>query len=290
MDTALKRKYNCRLHDLKDLLLLDSCSTVNLITNKLYVHNIHKVNRRMHVRCNAGVRTTNTMGTLGKFPVPVWVDPPASANVLSLHTVQKFYHVHFDNHIRDGFTVTVPDGTKLEFNPIGHGLYALDGPRTNAWHLINMVADKKDLYTKRAYNAALQARKIQNIMMYPADRQLQDIASKNLLANLPIQANDVRVATDIFGSNIGALRGKTRTRNGPPVASGIAGVPPEIKQRHSQVTLCIDIMFINKIPFSSPQVVTSTSSLPNVFSVDKSQRLPRLSSMCSLFMPVVDSR
>jgi hypothetical protein len=49
-------------------LLLDSCSTVNLIANPRLLHDIHTVPTTMRVCCNAGVRTTNKKGWLGKFP------------------------------------------------------------------------------------------------------------------------------------------------------------------------------------------------------------------------------
>ena len=36
-----------------NILLLDSCSTVNLVADKSILHGIHTVNRTMRVRCNA---------------------------------------------------------------------------------------------------------------------------------------------------------------------------------------------------------------------------------------------
>jgi hypothetical protein len=43
-------------------ILLDSCSTVNLITNKDLLDGIHKVPTTMRIRCNAGVTSTNLQG------------------------------------------------------------------------------------------------------------------------------------------------------------------------------------------------------------------------------------
>ena len=59
-------------------LLLDSCLTVNLITNKDLLHGIHKANTTMYIRCTAGVATTNLQGWLGDFPEPVWYIPQGS--------------------------------------------------------------------------------------------------------------------------------------------------------------------------------------------------------------------
>ena len=43
----------------KDLLLLDSCSTVNIISNRDMLSNIHKVKQPLRVQCNAGMTSTN---------------------------------------------------------------------------------------------------------------------------------------------------------------------------------------------------------------------------------------
>jgi hypothetical protein len=54
---------------------------------------------------------------------------------------------------------------------------------------------------------------------------------------------------DIFGTNIGSLKGKTVNQPGNHVHGHINGMPTEIESHHQGVTLCIDIMFINKLLF-----------------------------------------
>lgn len=66
-----------------NVLLLDSCSTVNLITNKNMVHDVRPVKKAMRVRCNAGTTSTNLKGKLGSFPERVWYNPEGVANILS---------------------------------------------------------------------------------------------------------------------------------------------------------------------------------------------------------------
>lgn len=90
-------------------LVLDSASTLNLITSKGLLHNIHRVKMTMRVFCNAGVTTTNLMGWLGDYPNPVWYNPNGVANILSLFLVQRYYWVQYDNEIEDAFHVTMKD-------------------------------------------------------------------------------------------------------------------------------------------------------------------------------------
>jgi len=76
--------------DLKgNTMLIDSCSTVNLIANKKILYDIHMVKKPLRVQCNTGIRTINLMGILGDFPEPVWYHPQAAANILLLNTVKN---------------------------------------------------------------------------------------------------------------------------------------------------------------------------------------------------------
>jgi hypothetical protein len=72
----------------RDWLLLDTCSTVNLISNHQMLRDVHIVDKTVHVRCTAGITTTNQMGTLGNFPEPVWYNPSGIANILSLNSME----------------------------------------------------------------------------------------------------------------------------------------------------------------------------------------------------------
>lgn len=85
--------------------------------------------------------------------------------------------------------------------------------------------------------------------MYPSTRDFQDIISKNILPNSPVCWDDIAAAEDIFGHNIGALKGKTVHTPGTHADSQVDGIPRAIKQLHGDVTLSIDIMFIKKMPF-----------------------------------------
>jgi uncharacterized membrane protein YgcG len=229
-------------------LLLDSCSTVNLIANKSLLRDIHMVPTTMHIRCNAGVTTTNLKGWLGDFPEPVWYNPKGVANILSLFVVKQYYRVQYDSVHQDAITVTKPDGRTWVFEPTTKGLYALTTPSTG-WTHITTVDDRKQGYTKREYRDAVLARKIQNIIMFPGVRAFTHIADSQLLANCPIGRADIAAAERIFGPNLGALKGKTTNHVGVPVDNRIDGVPPDILQRYQHVVLAIDIMFVNKIPF-----------------------------------------
>jgi hypothetical protein len=57
-------------------------------------------------------------------------------------------------------------------------------------------------------------------------------------------------AEDVLGPNLESLKGKT-VRWGGPHVSNIKEylIPQEIMEKYRDVTICADIIFINKIPF-----------------------------------------
>ena len=76
-----------------------------------------------------------------------------------------------------------------------------------------------------------------------------NIVKQNLLKNCPITTEDIMAAEDIFGPNLGSLKGKTARRGGEHVAIDRQEVPRMIMERYRDVTLCIDIMYVSKIAF-----------------------------------------
>ena len=72
------------------------------------------------------------------------------------------------------------------------------------------------------------------------------------LKNSPVTREHVKIAQYIWGTSAAFLMGKT-TRCQPDaveiIAENITPIPREILDNHKDITICIDIMKINKIPF-----------------------------------------
>jgi len=142
-------------------LLLDRCSTLNLVSDPELLHDIHEVPVGIRVQCNAGSITTNLKAYLGDFPVPVWYNPNGIVNILSFHIVAKYYHVRYDNMQKDEFFVTGLNGIEIAFSPTTKGLYACKAlhtdPAAEAWAFINLADNQREEYTKREYRDAVLA-------------------------------------------------------------------------------------------------------------------------------------
>ena len=231
-------------------LLLDNQSTVDVISNRSLLRNIRKAPNPCRISCNAGVVVVDTIGDLPGYPSPVWYHPGGIANILSLHRVSQHCRVRYDSGDEQaGFTVTKADGSTRAFIPSPSGLHYCDTRTHRGATFVNTVEDKKGRYTTRGYKQAVLARRIQDVIGRPSTRDFKKIVEGGMLHNCPITRADIVAAEDIFGPNVGSLKGKTARKKNTHVPSLVADVPYQIIKTHRNITLCFDIMFVNKIAF-----------------------------------------
>ena len=237
-------------------LLIDSCSTTDIFASASLLTNIHVAPQPIWVRCNAGRIQLTHQGCFGSYPYPVWYNPRGVANILSLANVTKHYRVTMDSSNSPMIAVHRQDGTVINFEPSEAGLYKYDlssheSPLDQMWSMMSAISTVDDCaakYTKRAYKKAIEARRLQNILMRPTSRKYKEVILEHL-RDATVTKADIDVADDIFGPNLGALKGKTTRRPALHVASGIDSIPPDVLKLHQHLTLTIDIMFVNNLPF-----------------------------------------
>ena len=132
-------------------ILLDSCSSANLISDRTLLHNVHQAAHPLVVHCNAGSVTLTEQGYFGSYPEPVWYNPSGLANIMSLNNISKYYQLTMDTMADAAILLHRSDGSNLRFVPSGKGLYhhALKDD-VDAWAMVNTVAEQADKYNKRA--------------------------------------------------------------------------------------------------------------------------------------------
>jgi hypothetical protein len=204
----------------------------------------------MDIHCTAGVTTTRMIGKLKGYST-VWYHPGGIANIILLARVhEKGNIISYSSNCGNQFIVKKPDGTARIFQQSPNGLFYLDTDNIVSESVfITTVEDKKSNYTKKDYSQALLACRIQRMIGGPSTQQLLNIVDNNLLPNCPVNRQDILAAEDIFGPDLGILKGKTARHAPDSVKPNIVTVPMSIMKHYQDVILAGDIMFINKIPF-----------------------------------------
>ena len=111
-----------------------------------------------------------------------------------------------------------------------------------------MVKDNKKNFTNNDFLQAIRAWELQVTVRCPSDKDFIKILKARSLPNSPVTPQDVIIVNKLFGPDIGALKGKT-THHGPPIVDSPVSVDITfILKYYGKVTLCIDLMYINKVP------------------------------------------
>ena len=74
-----------------------------------------------------------------------------------------------------------------------------------------------------------------------------DLLKRNGIENCPITPADVEAAEHIFRLDIESLKGKTTRQNPPIIDSPATTIPAGILKHYQMVTLCVDIMYVNRV-------------------------------------------
>ena len=116
--------------------------------------------------------------------------------------------------------------------------------------LLNNVDQNKSKYSERDYTRSLLACKLLYKIALTSHRHLVKIVEdKFQILNCLLNQDDVRGAEDIWGNNLGYLKGNTPRQKNATHQSGNFPIPITILERYKEMTLAGDIMFINRICF-----------------------------------------
>jgi len=113
-----------------------------------------------------------------------------------------------------------------------------------------MVTRRCSPRAKRQLAGAEKARQLFQGLSYPSMTDFVWILRSNGIKDCPVSVRDAEIALKVWGPNVAGLKGKTVRKAAKSVkVEDLIPIPKEMLAMHKDVTLGIDIFFVNKIPF-----------------------------------------
>ncbi len=201
-------------------ILYDNESTIDIIKNKEMITNIQNTKNPIAPTGIGGepIKVTLEGDLLGYGTV--FHHPRIAANILSFFRMAKRFKVKYDNMMKDAFEITCNDGSKLEFIPLEEGLYHYDfnlsikrklemEKKNEKVMVINTVENTKRNFMKKELEKADQARRLYVIVGRPSRKAFEEMIKAGKIINNAVTVQDYRNALEIYGIDLGILKGKT---------------------------------------------------------------------------------
>jgi hypothetical protein len=200
---------------LRNIVLLDSQSTMDLFCNPSLVTSIKKSKSSMKLQSNGGTMIVRHKAKITSYDHEVWFDENAITNIIALSNLIKQYRVTYDSN--DKMFVVHREAVNkpnMHFKMHSSGLHYYDPQDDDFAFNIHTVSDNKLGFTKRQLKGAELARTLYSNLGYPSMKDFTWVIRSNQIKDCPVTVDDIVTANKIWGKDIAALKGKT-TRSKP---------------------------------------------------------------------------
>jgi hypothetical protein len=228
-------------------IALDSGSSIHIFKDAFLLMDIHSDDKR-----SIGVRTTdskfrvNDIGRLcddlNTLPLPsdgYYFYPKGVANILSLALIAETKRVVMDSTIDDVIYIFNEDGSYVRFSKTHNGMYCIDITTDDNDHVVmahQTVKGESAHFSAIDCRRAAKIRELQEALACPSDFDLANAIEHNVIGNNPFTRRDVRIAKQIFGPDVPAMKGKTvKNKSKMPREDDITGIPPNIMKEYSNI-------------------------------------------------------
>ena len=233
----------------RNVIGLDSMAEISIFKKEMVIeeypcdpvliYGVNKSNEPIYVKSKG-------ISVLG---IEVYVSESTVGNILSFADARDQGHAMKYDDVNDRFKLQLyENGEWYEFDRGNRddNLYLCDVNLQRRCINITTVAERLKLYTKREISQALRARQIQRRLGFVSRDKLIKMLGNGHLLQCDIGKRDVMRAEDIFGQDIGELKGKSTYKKAPHVT--FEDKIHENVQIEEQEAHC-DLMFLNGKPF-----------------------------------------
>ena len=242
-------------------IALDSGSSIHIFKDSFLLDDIlSDASNSIAVRTTDSKFRVNDIGRLcddlNALPLPsdgYYYYPKGVANLLSLALVADTKRVVMDSAIDNAIYVFNDDGSYVRFGKTPNGMYCLDINIDDDNHVVlahHTVKGESAHFSAIDCRRAAKVRDLQEALACPSDFDLANAIEHNVIGNSPFTRRDVRIAKQIFGPDVPAMKGKTvKNKSIMPREDDVTDIPSFIMKEYSNIHLAIDIMHVNGIKF-----------------------------------------
>jgi hypothetical protein len=167
------------MFDLRQVALLDSQSTIDLICNKALVTKVFTSSKSVRLTSNGGTMTVRQQANIKGYEQKVWYSARAITNILALSNVIKQYRVTYDSNEKMFIVHRQSSGMpNMEFRMHEIGLQNYD-PRHEDFTFINTFSGNMDGFTQREIKGAEDAPTLYATLSYPSWKDFRWIIRSN---------------------------------------------------------------------------------------------------------------
>jgi hypothetical protein len=166
--------------DLKNIILLDSQSTMDLFCNKKLVKSVQHSSRPMTLASNGGTMKVTQKATVSGYTKKVWFSKKAITNILALSNLTKQYRVTYDS--QDQMFVVHREAhnkPNMEFKMHSSGLHYYEPKDSDGYIFVNTVSGNKKGYSQRQIKGAEAARALYAKLGYPSMNNFKWVLKSN---------------------------------------------------------------------------------------------------------------
>jgi hypothetical protein len=186
---------------------------------------------------------------LNLLPLPsdgYYYYPKGVANILSLAMIAEEKRVVMDTAIDNAFYVFNEDGTYIRFSRTSNGMYCIDINTDKDDHVVmahQTVKGESAHFSAIDCRRAAKVRDLQEVLACPSDVDHANDVEHNVIGNNPFTRRDIRIAKQIFGPDVPAMKGKTvKNKSKMPREDDISDIPSNIIKEYSKIHLSIDVI------------------------------------------------
>jgi hypothetical protein len=147
--------------DLKEVILLDSQSTMDLFCNTALVSKISKSRSNMRLNSNVGTMVVTRKATMEGYNKTVWFSTRSITNIIALRNSIDQYRVTYDS---DDLMFVMHQESEskpnMEFKMHKIGLHYYDPRKEHHMTFVNTISENKTGFTKRQIKCAEIARNL----------------------------------------------------------------------------------------------------------------------------------